>query len=414
MMKRIRQLPKGWRTVKLRSLLRRYTTKGCPDWPLLSVTREQGVILRNTESKEENHNYIPDDLSKYKAVEEGDFVINKMKAWQGSYGFSPCNGIVSPAYYTYHFASDEVLPAFFHVALRSRAYVDSFAAVSKGIRIGQWDMDENKMREIAFSIPSLAEQARIVSYLDSKSSAIDALVERREQVIAHLQELKQSIIAHAVTKGLNPDTPTKDSGESWLGHVPAHWSTVQLRSLFAEHRKKNRGMQEKNLLSLSYGRIVAKDMEMAKGLVPRNYEGYNIVEADDIVLRLTDLQNDHKSLRTGLVTQRGIVTSAYLTLRKKAELNSAYMHYLLHVFDVKKAIYGMGNGVRQMINFGEMGRLSLLFPPIEEQASIVAYLDHKCVEIDALVARHRAMIERLKELKTSLIAAAVTGKIDVR
>lgn len=411
-MKRTQQLPKGWRSVKLRSLLRRYTTKGCPDWPLLSVTREQGVILRNTESKEENHNYIPDDLSKYKAVEEGDFVINKMKAWQGSYGVSPRNGIVSPAYYTYHFASDEVLPAFFHVALRSRAYVDSFAAVSKGIRIGQWDMDENKMREIAFSIPSLAEQARIVSYVESKNSEIDALVERREQVIAHLQELKQSIIAHAVTKGLNPDSPTKDSGVPWLGQVPAHWQPVRTKQLLVQVKKRaGESHASLPLLSLTKQGVILRDVESGKGKFSEDMSRFWCVEPGNFIFCHFDVQETPRTV--GISAHRGMITGAYAIYRYNGEVPS-FFYYLHEFLDDGKRLRSLYTGLRNVIKKERFLSMPVFMPSVEEQQAIVAYLDAKCAAIDELMARHRAMIERLKELKTSLIAAAVTGKIDVR
>lgn len=204
----------------------------------------------------------------------------------------------------------------------------------------------------------------------------------------------------------------RPSGAEWLGAVPAHWRMAPIRSLFAERKCRNKGLREQNLLSLSYGQIVKKDIHESKGLTPGNYEGYNVVEPDDIVLRLTDLQNDRKSLRTGLVTQRGIITSAYLTLTPIAEVSSAFVHYQLHIFDVRKCIYGMGNGVRQTLNFSMLSKLPLALPSLPEQNRIVAYLDGKCAHIAELLTRREKIVEYLQELKQSIIANAVTKGLD--
>jgi len=117
----------------------------------------------------------------------------------------------------------------------------------------------------------------------------------------------------------------KESGVEWLGEVPNGWDLVQLGSLFTEHKNKNLGLQSDNLLSLSYGNIVRKNIATTDGLLPESFEGYNVIDDGDIVLRLTDLQNDQRSLRVGLSHEKGIVTSAYVTLRKRdPSLNSQF------------------------------------------------------------------------------------------
>lgn len=201
----------------------------------------------------------------------------------------------------------------------------------------------------------------------------------------------------------------KHSGVPWLGEIPEHWKIVPYRAFFGERKTPNSNLQETNLLSLSYGNIIRKDINKAEGLVPASYSSYNIIEAEDIVLRLTDLQNDHKSLRTGLCKQRGIITSAYVTLRPlNSEVCSAYFQYQLYRYDVSKCIYAGGGGVRQTMNFDSIIRLHACAPPLSEQSAIAAYLDKKCGEIDEMVRRRQAIIERLRELKQALIAKAVT------
>ena len=205
----------------------------------------------------------------------------------------------------------------------------------------------------------------------------------------------------------------KDSGVEWIGKIPADWDMVNLSSIFGERKRKNVGLEERNLLSLSYGSVIKKDIDTSDGLLPVSFEGYNIIESGDIVLRLTDLQNDRRSLRTGLCKERGIITSAYCTLMKKMpEINSAYMQYYLHSFDICKGFYGMGAGVRQGLNFDGIRKLVMLFPNAETQAQICAYLDAQTARIDEALYLNRAQIEELRLYKQSLITETVTRGLD--
>lgn len=204
----------------------------------------------------------------------------------------------------------------------------------------------------------------------------------------------------------------KDSGIEWIGEIPQSWDEHPIYYYFAERKNKNIFGQEQNLLSLSYGKIIRKDINSTEGLLPENYNGYNIVHAGDIVMRLTDLQNDQRSLRTGLVYEKGIVTSAYITLRPKMDLDSRYFHHLLHTFDVLKVFYNMGNGVRQGLNFAQLSKCKLIEPPLAEQEKIAEFLDEKCAEVDALAGEIKNQLATLEEYKRSVITEAVTKGLD--
>lgn len=200
----------------------------------------------------------------------------------------------------------------------------------------------------------------------------------------------------------------KDSGIEWIGEMPKGWRVNTAFQVFVQVKNKNIDLQEKNLLSLSYGRIKKKSIDTVGGLLPQNFEGYNIVEEGDIVLRLTDLQNDQKSLRVGIVTERGIVTSAYCTIRAKDMSNRKYLYYYLHSFDIAKGFYGMGAGVRQSLNWDGLKWLKIIMPFFNEQYGIVAFLDEKCVELDNIFEKTRESIEEYKKLKQAVITQAVT------
>lgn len=200
----------------------------------------------------------------------------------------------------------------------------------------------------------------------------------------------------------------KDSGIEWVGEIPADWGIHTAFQLFSQVKNKNEGMQEDNLLSLSYGRIIKKNINATEGLLPESFEGYNIIEPNDIVLRLTDLQNDHTSLRVGISGQHGIITSAYLTLRNESDCFERYLYYQLHAFDICKGFYGMGAGVRQGLNWDGIKMLKIVRPTVTEQHRIADFLDCRCAEIDAVIERTKATIEEYKKLKQAVITEAVT------
>ena len=205
----------------------------------------------------------------------------------------------------------------------------------------------------------------------------------------------------------------KNSGVEWLESIPETWNLLQLGSLFSEHKHKNIGMQSSNLLSLSYGKIIRKDINTTDGLLPESFEGYNVIGAGDIVLRLTDLQNDQRSLRVGLCGENGIITSAYTTLRRRNDtISSKYFYYLLHSYDVRKGFYGMGAGVRQGLNYAGVRKIMLAVPSEREQTAIAECLDQKIAQVDALIANVQAQIEKLKAYKQSLITEVVTKGLD--
>lgn len=200
------------------------------------------------------------------------------------------------------------------------------------------------------------------------------------------------------------------SGVAWLGDIPDRWEVSFLAQVVSQVKERNDGLREKNLLSLSYGKIKRKPIDTIGGLLPATFDGYNVIDANDIVLRLTDLQNDQHSLRVGLSHERGIITSAYITLRPSKRVNASSLFYLLYAFDIRKGFYGMGAGVRQSLKYDEVKVLPIVLPPLPEQRAIADYLDEKCGAIDAAIAEAKKGIEEYKAWKKSLIFEAVTGK----
>ena len=203
----------------------------------------------------------------------------------------------------------------------------------------------------------------------------------------------------------------KDSGVPWVHKVPEHWEVQPLLAVMKERNEPNMGMRENNLLSLSYGRIVQKDIDSNDGLLPESFETYQIVRPDDIVFRLTDLQNDKRSLRSAIVGQLGIITSAYVAGHPHGAL-PAYIHYLFRSYDQSKVFYSMGGGLRQSMKFADLKRMPVLLPPRSEQTTIATFLDRETAKIDALVAEQERLIALLKEKRQAVISHAVTKGLD--
>ncbi len=408
----IGDIPEHWEVKQLRSFLTLFSEKGHGDAQLLSVTREQGVIERDKEDQEENHNFVPDDLSGYKYIEKGDFAINKMKAWQGSYAVSEYNGIVSPAYFTCKLKG--VNKDFFSKAIRSKVYVPFFTQYSKGIRVGQWDLNPNALKSIPFFLPTPDEQSVIVKYIDDKTSKIDAYVADKEKERELLQELKQKTIADAVTKGLNPDAKMKDSGISWIGEIPEHWETYRFAIICKSKSICN--CEEEELLSVYLDRGVIRfsdDSSKRTNPTSKDLSKYQLVEEGDFVL------NNQQAWRgsVGVSRYRGIVSPAYFIFELSSIINRNFANYMFRSSAYVSYYYICSKGIgsiQRNLDWNSLKQQKMAIPPLDEQRAIVYYIEEKCQKIDKLASELQSEIDYLKEYKQRLIADCVTGQVNVQ
>lgn len=407
----IGDVPSHWDISRIKTLLSLRSEKNSGDCELLSVYLDRGVISYNDSTGMQVHKPSA-DLSNYQNVHVGDFVLNNQQAWRGSVGVSKYDGIISPAYFVYDM-SEKCYPLYMNFLLRDGSMVQQYETSSRGVGTIQRNLYAMWFYDSLVALPPMEEQIAIATYLDAKCTEIDALIADVQAQIDVLEQYKRSVITETVTKGLNPDAEMKDSGIEWVSTIPAHWPVHPVYTYFGERKNKNRFGTEDNLLSLSYGRVIRKDINTSDGLLPESFNTYNIVEAGDIIIRPTDLQNDKRSLRTGLVKEHGIITSAYIDLCPIRKVDSRYFHFLLHAYDVMKVFYNMGNGVRQGLNYSEFSRLMVFEPQYEEQVAIANFLDTKVAEIDGIIEQKREQLEVLDSYKKSLIYEYVTGKKEV-
>jgi len=296
--------------------------------------------------------------------------------------------------------------------LESIAFRNQIRSFVKGVKV--YSITNTILKKTFLILPSLKEQTAIANFLDTKTALIDQAISIKEKQIELLKERKQIVIQNAVTRGLDPNVPMKDSGVDWIGEIPEHWEVKPGFTVFVENKDSNKGMIESTVLSLSYGNIIIKPEEKLTGLVPESFETYQIVKPGDIIIRCTDLQNDKTSLRTGIVKNIGIITSAYLDLRiSNYSMLPEYAHFFLHVLDISKAIYKFGSGLRQNLSFNDFKHMSILQPSVNEQKKIIDFITEQENQTVNSVKLLNNQIDKLKEYKTTLINSAVTGKIKV-
>lgn len=400
------EIPSHWKVRKMKYTFIERSEKNHPYEEPLCATQSKGVIPQSL--YEGRVVVVNKGFEGLKLVKIGDFVIS-LRSFQGGIEYAYYQGIISAAY-TVLQPKDSYMSPFFKYLFKSHDYIQLLQTCVTGIREGQ-NINYPLLSKKAIPLPPLAEQHSIVTYLDTKCSLLDTLLSNKEKQISLLQEMKQRVIADAVTRGVNPNVKFKATNIPWLPEIPEHWGKVKLKALALEGKNKNRENMETNVLSLSYGKIIRKK-NINEGLVPSDYATYQIVYPDDIILRLTDLQNDHRSLRCGLVKERGIITSAYVCLKIEQGI-SEYFYYLLHSYDIKKVFYSMGGGLRQSLNYTEVSKLRVPVPPLSEQRAIVSYITERTSKIDTLIEKLTKEIECVKEYKQRLISDVVTGQVKV-
>lgn len=265
----------------------------------------------------------------------------------------------------------------------------------------------NHIANSLLAYPPIHEQTAIASFLDDKTTKIERVIAQKEKMIALLKERKQIIIQNAVTKGLDPNVKMKESGVEWIGEIPEHWEVEKLKHIFFE--KKKTFNPNLNCGSISYGEVVYKDDEK----IPESTKAsYQELLCGEFLINPLNLNYDLVSLRIGLSEIDVVVSPGYLILKPHKIIEKKYFKYLLHRYDVAYMKL-LGAGVRQTISFNHISNSLLVIPTISEQNAIVAHIESQSAQIDKAIKLQEQQIEKLKELKSTLIDSTVTGKIKV-
>lgn len=413
-------VPAHWQVRKLRTLIRPRNERNRTDLPLLSVAREKGVFVRSLTDPDENHNVIPEDLSNYKVAKAGSLVINKMKAWQGSMGIAPVDGIVSPAYYVYDFAIDN--RAFGQALLRSKPYVAHFAAASDGVRVGQWDLSIAGMREIPVLVPPPDEQAAIVRFLDWANGRLERAIRAKRKVIALLNEQKQAVIDRAVTRGLDPSAPLKPSGVPWLGDIPRHWRVWRLKfaaerivdCLHATPRYTDAGAHPAiRTADITPGVV---NVKKAKRISSEDYERWT----ERLQPRAGDVLYSREGERFGIAAcvpsdTRLCISQRMMIFRIDARHYDRFVMWALNGRSTYgQALQDVMGATAPHVNISTIRNYVLALPELHEQREIVDHMEAQVLPIEVAASRLQKEIDLLREYRARLVADVVTGKFDIR
>lgn len=375
---------------------------------LLSLTK-LGVIDRDIDSGVGKY---PASFEGYQLVDPGDlvFCLFDVEETPRTVGLVRNRGMITSAYTAYEVNRAAAEPRFLEYLFVSLDDAKQFRPFYSGLRN---TIPKGTLAGTKVALPPVETQRAIADFLDDELQAIDRVIKAKLALLTQLQDWYVAYLCQAVTRGLNNTVAFESTSFEWCTQKPVHWREVPLFTLGGEVSIKNRGSKEDNLLSLSYGEIVKKDINTNEGLLPESFDTYQIIQPGDIVFRFTDLQNDKKSLRSALSREKGIITSAYLAFRVSG-CSSEFLALQMRVWDLMKVFYAMGSGLRQSLKFSDVKRMPVLIPPREEQEQIVQAIQARHSKIRKLKERTENAIEILKERRSTLITAAVVGKIDIQ
>lgn len=389
---------RDWTARSLRSIVKSRVERNRPELPLLTVARERGVFVRSPE--DDNHNAIPEDLSNYKVARKGDLVINKMKAWQGSLGLAPVDGIVSPAYFV--FETDFAVPRFGEYLLRSRPYVTKFGAASDGVRVGQWDLNIPRMRSIEVLLPPPDEQATIVKYLAHANARIDKAIAAKRRLITLLREEQDVETTQLMQVEGAPLVRTKD---------------VCIRIVDCKNRTpdyvEGGGF---HVVRTSCVRSGVFSMEGSYETDQVNFAKWTqrgAPSAGDVLFT-----REAPAGEAALVPEREDLCLGQRMMYFRPDPSRVISEYLLLAIYAEPArrfvsVATNGSTVGHL-RVGDVGALPLFLPSLDEQRRIVAHHRTETKAIRRTIDRVLQEIDLLSEFRARLVADVVTGQVDVR
>lgn len=386
--------------------------------PMLSVSGYRGIEVK--EYDDENRRRSDEELVGYRIARPGQLIVNSMWLNAGGLGVSAFEGHVSPAYRCY-WIDDSINRRYVHHLMRSARYVDGYTSMVQGIRPNSLQLSRDDLMSLVVLIPPSTEQTAIATFLDRETAKIDALVAEQERLIALLKEKRQAVISHAVTKGLNPDAPMKDSGIEWLGQVPAHWSKSKLK--YAASFISG-GTPSKAVLAYWDGDVPwasSKDLKAEKISDTGDHitdkaveDGAGLINVGDLMIVVRGMILAHtfpvtKALRPMAINQD------LKAVRPHADWNNDYFASLLRATSPEtfRRLDEAGHGTKAL-RMDAWLSLEIPQPPKNEQTEIASFLESETAKIDALMAEAERAIALLQERRSALISAAVTGQIDVR
>ncbi|CAN7554166.1 restriction endonuclease subunit S [Neorhizobium tomejilense] len=416
------EVPTHWSVHRISELYREVVQPGHDELPILSVSIHDGVSDGEAEPDDGGRKVNrSDDRSKYKQVRPNDLVYNMMRAWQGGFGSVKVLGMVSPAYVVARPRHDAP-SGLIELMLRTTGAIEEMRRRSKGVTDFRLRLYWDEFKDMRIALPPLREQLEIINFLSRETAKIDALVEEQRRLITLLKEKRQAVISHAVSKGLIPDTPTKNSGTDWFGEIPRHWQVAGIKHYC--HRVTDGAHISPEIDDGVHPFISTKDL--IEGDI--DFENCLLTSEDSFAyLVQTGCQPSRGDVlfskdgtvgRTVVVeTERSFVVASSLIIISPShdQLDARYLHYLCQSSSIRGQVESFVKGAGlPRLSIQNLLRVIGVFPPISEQKIIASYLDSATDRFDLLISEASSAISLLAERRAGLISAAVTGKINVR
>lgn len=412
-------IPQYWNTYKGKNILSILERPVKQSDGIITCFRDGEVTLRA--NRREEGFTISDKEIGYQGIEPGDLVVHGMDGFAGSIGISDSRGKATPVLNVMDSTENK---RFLMYYLRSMAYNGVFLALSTGIRVRSCDTNWNKLKEIQFALPNLAEQQAIADFLDRKCADIDSVLDKTKASIEEYQKLKQSVITHAVTKGLRGDRPMKNSGIEWIGQIPEEWSVVRFKTLVSFRKGLNitkENLIESGIPVISYGQIHSKtntgtclDNTLYRFISETYLETDSscLVKKNDFLF--ADTSEDYEGCGNCVyVDNNTTLFAGYHTIIAASKNNDdkKYIAYQLLTDGWRSQVRSRVWGIKVFsVSRGHLSNAYTILPPADEQKEIVSYLDQKCAEINILIASKEKFIAELELYKKSLIYEYATGK----
>ena len=386
-----------WREVPFWSLFRRVKEINYPDEELLSVYRDHGVVP--TASRDDNFNKPSLDLSGYQLVRKGALVTNKMKAWQGSIAISRHRGIVSPAYYVYKPLSREH-DQYLHYLLRSQPFVALYKRISKGMRVNQWDLEHEALRIVPIPLPDLPTQKAIADFLDRETARIDQLIEKKQRMVEVLGERETNTTKRLLSEGLNRNAARTSSKAYYLPRVPEHWKVLQLRFLV---RIWTGSRDTKDRVDDGSFPFYVRSMKPER-INSYCFEGEAVLTSGDGagVGKVFHHVNEKFALHQRMY--------AFTDFRG---LSGQYFYAFLRCFFAEQMTQWSAKSTVVSVRLRFLKTMLFAVPPRDEQSAILGAIAQRKARDDQISIKTLTSIDRLREFRSALITAAVTGQIDV-
>jgi type I restriction enzyme S subunit len=414
----LESIPSQWNSRKIKYIFSERVQKGFPDEQLLVASQNMGVVPKDVYGNRTVE--ATKDLHLLKLVEIGDFVIS-LRSFQGGIEYAYYRGIISPAY-TVMVANELICAGYFKYLAKSRLFIELLQMCVTGIREGQ-NIDYIKLKNHQIPVPPRPEQDQIVRYLDWKVSQINKLINAKRREIELLKEQKQAIINQAVTRGLYPDVPMKDSGIDWIGAVPDHWKITRIGHLYTSILGKMLAPVKKNETDSLENYICAKDIHFT-GINTSDLKRmwFSPVEKKLYKVKIGDLLVVEGGAGAGgaYVCDKDFESSVFIQnsiqiIRNRGFSSNKFLYYWLYALVGRGYIdYACNKATIPHYTKDKLLETPIPVIPIEEQEQIVAFLNVQCAQIDTVSTAIKNEISLLHEYRTRLISDVVTGTVDVR